>query len=133
MKPKMIWANLGVNDLARTMKFYTKLGFKPNGTNGSDELVSLSFGDDGFVINFFLNDIFKANLQIELADSRRVAEVVFTLSANGKEQVDKWALEVEQAGGQLLSKPEAFGDNYYGFLFSDPDGHRFNVFYMEGF
>lgn len=133
MKPKMIWANLGVSDLARTTKFYTELGFKPNGTNGSNELVSFSFGDDGFVINFFSNDLFKANLKIELSDPQRVAEVVFTLSANGREQVGKWASEIEEAGGQLLSRPEAFGEGYYGFLFADPDGHRFNVFYMEGF
>ena len=132
MKPKMIWANLAVTDLARTAKFYTELGFKPNGANGSNELVSFSFGEADFVINFFLNDVLKANLKIELADPHQAAEVVFTLSANGSEQVDKWALEVEKAGGELLSRPSAFGEGYYGFLFADPDGHRFNVFYMDG-
>lgn len=75
----------------------------------------------------------EANLEIELANSQQVAEVVFTLSANGSEQVDNWAIEVEKAGGQIISKPAAFGEGYYGFLFADPDGHRFNVFYMEGF
>lgn len=133
MRPKMIWANLGVSNLARTAKFYTELGFKPNGANASNELVSFSFGDAGFVINFFLKGILETNLNIELADSSRVAEVVFTLSANGIMQVDKWVLEIEKAGGQLVSRPTAFGDGYYGFLFADPDGHRFNVFYMEGF
>lgn len=29
MKTKKIWANLGVEDLDRTTKFYTELGFKP--------------------------------------------------------------------------------------------------------
>jgi len=28
----MIWSNLAVSDLKRTTKFYTELGFKPNGT-----------------------------------------------------------------------------------------------------
>ena len=28
--------------------------------------------------------------------------------------------------------PEEFGKGYYGFVFADPNGHRFNVFYMEG-
>lgn len=132
MKPKRIWANLAVTDLTRTEKFYTALGFKRNGTHGSGELVSFSFGEAGFVINFFLNDVLKANLEIELADPHRAAEVVFTLSANGSETVDKWALEVEKAGGQLISRPSAFGEGYYGFLFADPDGHRFNVFHMDG-
>ncbi len=132
MDPKMIWANLAVTDLARTAKFYTELGFKPNGANSSNELVSFSFGEADFVINFFLKDVLRANLKIELADPHYLAEVVFTLSANDSEQVDNWALEVEKAGGKLISRPSAFGDGYYGFLFADPDGHRFNVFYMEG-
>ncbi len=41
-------------------------------------------------------------------------------------------MEVENAGGKIITKPEAFGEGYYGFLFADPDGHKFNVFYMEG-
>jgi len=30
MHPKMIWANLAVEDLERTIKFYVGLGFKLN-------------------------------------------------------------------------------------------------------
>ncbi len=45
-------------------------------------------------------------------------------------QVDNWAKEVEKAGGKIISKPEEFGKGYYGFVFADPDGHKFNVFYM---
>ena len=52
------------------------------------------------------------------------------MSAETNEQVDQWAEEVEKAGGTLVSKPEGFGNNYYGFVFADPDGHKFNVFKM---
>jgi predicted lactoylglutathione lyase len=44
--------------------------------------------------------------------------------------VDLWSKEVEKAGGNLVSQPEEFGAGYYGFVFSDPDGHKFNVFFM---
>lgn len=67
-----------------------------------------------------------------IADSQNVNEVLFTLSAESKEQVDNWEKEVERVGGKIISKPEEFGKGYYGFVFADPDGHRFNVFYMEG-
>lgn len=132
MKPKMIWANLGVNNLDVTTKFYMDLGFKPNGEHTSKELTSFFFGADEFVIHFFQNEILSKNLQTEISDSKKVTEVQFTLSASGKEEVDQWEKEVEKAGGTLLSKANAFGDNYYGFDFADPDGHRFNVFYMKG-
>jgi predicted lactoylglutathione lyase len=132
MNPKKIWSNLAVNDLERTTKFYTDLGFKPNSTHGSKELTSFFLGEDDFVIHLFLKDILKASIKSEIADSQKVNEVVFTLSAASKDEVDNWEMEVESAGGEIISRPEEFGKGYYGFIFADPDGHRFNVFYMEG-
>jgi uncharacterized protein len=130
MDPKKIWSNLAVSDLERTTKFYTELGFKSNGN--SKELTSFFVGENDFVMHFFLKDILKTNIKGEIADSQKVNEVIFTLSAKSKDQVDNWAKEVERAGGKIISKPEEFGKGYYGFVFADPDGHRFNVFYMEG-
>ncbi len=131
MRPKKIWSNLAVGDLTRTTKFYTELGFKPNG-NPSKEITSFLVGEDDFVIHFFLKDVLKTNIKSEIADSHNVMEVIFTLSAESKDQVDNWEKEVEKAGGKIISKPEEFSKGYYGFVFADPDGHRFNVFYMEG-
>jgi len=132
MNPKKIWSNLAVSDLERTTKFYNELGFKPNSTHSSKELTSFFVGEDDFVMHFFLKDILKTSIKSEIADSQNVNEVLFTLSAESKDQVDNWAKEVERAGGKIISKPEEFGKGYYGFVFADPDGHRFNVFYMEG-
>ncbi|MDB5199512.1 MAG: glyoxalase [Chitinophagaceae bacterium] len=128
MNPKKIWSNLAVSDLDRTTKFYTELGFRSNGS--SKELTSFFVGDDDFVIHFFLKDIIETNMKVKFADTKNAIEVMFTLSAESKDQVDKWAKEVEKAGGKIISKPEEFGEGYYGFVFADPDGHTFNVFYM---
>ncbi len=128
MNPKKIWANLAVSDLERTTKFYTTLGFKFNGSN--KDLTSFLVGDSNFVIHFFLKEVLRANTKSEIADLQHANGVVFTLSAESKEQTDTWAKEVEQAGGKIISAPEAFGPGYYGFVFADPDGHKFNVFYM---
>jgi uncharacterized protein len=57
-------------------------------------------------------------------------EIIFTLSADSKDDVHRWEKAVQQAGGTIVSKPEEFGKGYYGFVFADPDGHRFNVFHM---
>ena len=127
----MIWSNLAVSDLERTTKFYTELGFKPNGK--SNELTSFLIGKNDFVIHFFLKDILKTSIKGEITDSQISNEVIFTLSAESKDQVDNWAKEVESAGGKIISEPEEFGKEYYGFVFTDPDGHKFNVFYMKGF
>ena len=128
MNPKMIWANLAVSDLERTTNFYTELGFKSNGK--SKELTSFFVGENDFVMHFFLTDILKTSVKGEIIDSQIANEVLFTLSAKSKNQVDSWAKEVERVGGKIISNPEEFGKGYYGFVFADPDGHKFNVFYM---
>jgi len=131
MKPKMIWANLAVANLERTQKFYEVLGFKPNNPHSSNDLVSFFFGENDFIIHFFLKNILESNVKdVNFGDSQISNEIIFTLSAESKEQADQWASEVESAGGTIVSKPTSFGNNYYGFVFADPDGHKFNVFKM---
>ncbi|WP_217707066.1 VOC family protein [Pedobacter ghigonis] len=113
-----------------TRFFYTEIGFKPNGV--SKDLTSFLVGESNFVIHFFLKDVLKPNIHGELVDLQQGNEVVFTLSAGSKVEVNEWAEEIDRAGGKLISKPEEFGEGYYGFVFCDPDGHKFNVFYMDG-
>ena len=126
MKTKMIWANFAVENLDRTTDFYKALGFKSNGS--SEELTSFFFSDNNFVIHFFLKDILEKNTYLKFSNNPNSNEIIFTLSAETKEEVDDWAESVKNAGGKIESEPKEFGDKYYGFTFSDPDGHKFNVF-----
>ena len=127
MKTK-IWANFSVQDLERTTKFYKQLGFKHNGA--SNQLTSFFFGEENFIIHFFLKDVLEPAMKGPISDAKAGNEIIFTLSADSKEAVDTWETTVQQAGGTIVSKPETFGEGYYGFVFADPDGHRFNVFQM---
>lgn len=128
MKAKKIWANFSVSDLERTTKFYKQLGFKPNGA--SDQLTSFFFGGEDFIIHFFLKDILEPAMKGQIIDTKSGNEIIFTLSVETKEEVNSWAKEVEHAGGTIVSQPEEFGKGYYGFVFADPDGHKFNIFQM---
>lgn len=126
MKTKKIWANLGVEDLARTTKFYSELGFKPNGTN--EELTSFCFGDDNFIIHFFIKERFKWAVNDEAADLQQGNEIIFSLSAESVDEVHQRLLAVKNAGGRIFAEPQSFEKGYF-FGFSDPDGHKFNVLY----
>ncbi len=130
MKAKQIWANLAVTDLERTTKFYTELGFNFNGLQ-NQELTSFSFGENNFTINFFLKDILKNNTHTEIADLKNGNEIVFSLSAESKEEINEWVEIVKKAGGKIHAKPYEIGKGYT-FVFSDPDGHKFNVLYWPG-
>ena len=124
-----IWANFAVKDLKRTSQFYTALGFRANG-DGNELLTSFFFGDNNFVIHFFVEKQLKTALKGNLADLSQGNEIIFTLGAASRAEVDEWETKVKAAGGQLVSNAEEFGEGYYGFVFADPDGHKFNVFNM---
>lgn len=128
MKTKKIWANFGVQDLERTTKFYKELGFKQNGA--SEQLTSFFFGEDNFIVHFFLKNILAKAMNGQITDTKAGNEIIFTLSADSREEVDSWEKEVQLAGGTIVSKQEASRDGYNGFVFADPDGHKFNVFHM---
>ena len=131
MRPKKIWANLGVKDVQKTMQFYTALGFKPNGGhNNGKELASFLIGENDFVVHFFNLDTFTESIKAKEADLSKGNEIIFTIWSDSIEETDAWAEEVRKAGGNIFSEPEAFGKGYYGFGFSDPDGHKWNVFHM---
>jgi uncharacterized protein len=125
MKTK-IWANLGVKDVAKTREFYNKLGFKKNGENESEELASFLFGDDDFIIHFFKEDTLKKGMKGELADLSKGNEVIFTISAETRAEVEDWAVKVKEAGGAVFAAPEEF-QGMYGCAFADHDGHKFNI------
>ena len=133
MKTKKIWANLAVKDVEQTRKFYNELGFKSNeGKHQSAELTSFLVGEDDFVIHFFAEDSvqFQTSINGEIADLTQGNEVMFTLSADSRQEVDEWAKAVKDAGGTLFSEPQTIMNNkWYGCGFADLDGHKFNVFY----
>lgn len=124
-----IWANFSVKDAKLTNQFYTQLGFTPNGPNKDPKLASFLFGKDQFVIHFFergskIDEFLTPGL-------KNNSEIMFTLSAETEEEVNEFATEVKNAGGNIIKKPERDEANYYGFNFTDPDGHKFNVLLMD--
>jgi uncharacterized protein len=134
MKPIKIWANFGVENIERTQEFYLTLGFKLNG-KPTKELVSFLFGDDDFVIHFFLKEKLKSSLEGEISDLSQGNEIIFTLYAENKDDFDTWIEEVKNAGGTIFfdsnkDRKKFYDENgYHVCVFADPDGHKFNLFY----
>ncbi|MBB4803949.1 putative lactoylglutathione lyase [Flavobacterium nitrogenifigens] len=130
METKMIWGNLVSNDLQKTIKFYNDLGFKQNGKE-TDELVSFIFAENSFIINFFVPERLEIAVKGKLANAKSQSEIIFSLSAKSREEVDLWYEKVKQIGGTIFSEPENF-EVGYTFGFADPDGHKFNFLYWPG-
>lgn len=130
MKIRMIWGNLVSHDIAKTIEFYKALGFKQNGKE-TEDLVSFIFAENNFIINFFVPKRFETALKGKLANAKSENEIIFSLSANSREEVDLWYKKVKEIGGIIFSEPENF-EVGYTFGFADPDGHKFNFLYWPG-
>ena len=129
MKAKRIWGNFSVKDAKRTNQFYTQLGFTPNKPPKNDpKLASFLFGGDDFVIHFFEQG---SRIDEYLSSGSKTNEIIFTLSAETEEEVKEFADKVKEAGGKIFQKVSRDENNYYGFAFADPDGHKFNVLLMD--
>ena len=129
MNANKIWANFRVEDANRTHQFYTHLGFKAAKFSNDPKLASFLFGKDEFVIHFF-----EQNSQINeylTSDSKNGSEIIFTLSAQTEQEVKEWENKVKDAGGTIFHDAGRDKAGYYGFAFSDPDGHKFNVLLMD--
>jgi predicted lactoylglutathione lyase len=131
MESKLIWANLVSTDLEKTTKFYKTLGFQQNGEGEAGEGVSFFFGQKNFVINFFTRERLSEKVNGNLTDPKKENEVMFSLSAATRDEVDQWVEKVKEAGGTVFSNPQAYQKGYT-FAFADPDNHRFNVLYWPG-
>ncbi len=130
MPVQKIWANMAVANLSRTAKFYTALGCKPNGSNNAADLVSFLFGDNDFIIHFFLDKPLAKAMSGKLANHEQGNEIIFSIAAEDSQAVDAWVDKVIAAGGQIHRQPGFDENGYYYCVFADPDGHRFNVLSM---
>ena len=73
----------------------------------------------------------QSNINGELTDPKQGNEVIFSLSADSKEEVNEWVNKVRKAGGTISIEYKEFDKGCFC-VFSDPDGHKFNVLFWPG-
>lgn len=127
-----IWANMPVKDVERARRFFKTIGFRINEEHDNgDKLASFMVGEGNFIIHFFPENAFKTVAEHEVADAKKGNEILFSLSAGSREEVDIWTDMVKKAGGAIFSEPKETTGGIYGFVFEDLDGHRWNVLFRD--
>lgn len=128
---KQIWLNLPVKNVAKAKDFFWKIGFSFNEQHDTLSSTCMVIGEGNFVVMLFEELLFKSFAQNELTDTQSSSEILISIDAESKEEVDALAEKVKEAGGTVFSPPAENQGWMYGFGFADLDGHRWNVLYMD--
>lgn len=128
---KQIWLNLPVKDVAKAKDFFWKIGFSFNEQHDTPSSTCMIVGETHFVVMLFEETLFSSFSQNPLTDTNSSSEVLISIDAESKEEVDELAEKVREAGGAIFSEPAESQGWMYGFGFADLDGHRWNVLYMD--
>ena len=126
---RKLFVNLAVKDLDRAVAFFTELGFSFDPQFTDETATCMLVGDDAFVM-LLVADRFRDFTKKELADSTRQTEAIVAVSADSREEVDELAEKALAAGASPANDPYELGF-MYGRSFNDPDGHLWEVFWMD--
>ena len=128
---KQIWLNLPVKDIKQSKMFFSAIGFSFNEEHDTEYSTCMLVGASNFVIMLFEQRMFEDFIKNKIADTQKTSEMLISIDAESWEEVDEIAHKVEEAGGIVFSKPALSQGWMYGCGFSDLDGHRWGVLYMD--
>jgi predicted lactoylglutathione lyase len=125
----MLFPNLPVKDLDRSVAFFTGLGFEFD-PRFTDDTATAMIVNEQAVVMLLTEGKFKEFTTKELVDSTRQTESIIALSADSREDVDAFADKALATGGAPAKEPLDMGF-MYGRSFNDPDGHHWEIFWMD--
>ena len=128
---KQIWLNLPVKNIEKSKKFFSSIGFSFNEEYCNDQSACMLVGEKNFVVMLFEESMFVTFVQNNVLASPTHAEMLISIDAESRQEVEDLAQKVNDAGGVVFAKPAENQGWMYGCGFSDLDGHRWNVLFMD--
>ncbi len=128
MYTKMIFPNIPVKDLKKTMDFFGELGFTFN-EKFTDENATCMVINETASVMLLSEPFFLSFTKKTLTDTSQHAEVMLAISLENKEKVDAMAKKAIALGASEARKEDL------GFMYSwaihDLDGHIWEFFWMD--
>lgn len=125
-----IFINLPVKDLKRSMEFFKNLGFNFNPQFTDDKAACLIINDGSIYAMLLIEPFFKSFTKKEICDASKQTEVLIALDAASKEEVKDLVKKAVESGGSTYMDAQDHGWMYQH-SFADPDGHQWEIMYMD--
>ena len=126
---RKLFVNIQVKDLQRSMDFFTRLGFAFNKQFTDEKAACMIVSEDAYFM-LLSEPFFRTFTKRQPADTTKETEAMYALSCNSRAEVDDIVRKAIDAGGQHAMDPQDHGF-MYGWSFYDPDGHHFEVLWMD--
>ena len=127
---KMIFVNLPVRDLQKSRGFLEALGAE-NEPKFTDETAACMTLSDSIHVMLLTHDKFSQFTPVPIADATKAAQVLLCLSSESRESVDSTVERAVAAGGTADPSPKQDYGVMYGRSVADPDGHIWEIMWMD--
>jgi uncharacterized protein len=124
-----IFINMPVNDLKKSIEFFTKLGYTFNDNFTGDTTACMIISDTIYVM-LMAEEKFQSFTSKTICDASTSTEGWLSLSLGSRKEVDDIAEKALSAGGSIIHDPEDEGF-MYSIPVQDLDGHVWNYFHMD--
>ncbi len=126
---RMIFINLPVADLPKSVAFYEAVGATRNPAFSDDTAACMVVSDTIFVM-LLTHAKFASFTSRPIAD-RSTVEALLCLSCESKQAVLDQLAAATRAGGKPDPTPEQDFGFMYGRSYEDPDGHIWEIMWMD--
>jgi predicted lactoylglutathione lyase len=127
---KLIFVNLPVSDLPKSMAFYAALG-AVNNEQFTDHTAACMVFSETIHVMLLTHEKFAQFTPKRIADAHQTSEVLIAISTDSREGVDSITDAALAAGGTIDVGPKQDYGFMYGRSFEDPDGHIWEVMWMD--
>jgi hypothetical protein len=131
--PQMIFVNLPVADVDKSVAFYEAIGATRDERFSQPGQGEMMVWSDAISFMLLSHDFFRGFLPAgkAIADARSTTEVLLALSCDSRKAVDAITEAAAEAGGRADPRPAQDMGWMYGRSFEDLDGHIFEPSYMD--
>ena len=128
---RMIFVNLPVTDLERSIRFYEAIGARkePKFSNDSAAMMVLS---DTISIMLLTHSFYSTFTPKPIADAHATTQMLLCISCESPAEVDSFVDAAAANGGKADPGPkQEMGGMMYGRSFEDPNGHHWEPMWMD--
>lgn len=127
--PRQLFVNIRVSNLDRSIAFFSALDFAFN-AQFTDENAACMIVNEHTYFMLLTDGFFRRFTDRQPADTTQVTEAMYAFSCGSREEVDRVMQKALAAGATTAMPPQDEGFMYSN-SFRTPDGHHFEVMWMD--